>query len=260
MFFNNNLLKLFYSAMLTGIPSVTYNPINNNIFHAPVVIKPFSTYINYRLNFEQYTYIKNILDSRSNNLLPIFSNTLQDENKDYYLSVNIYNCSSPIFNTITQDEVTRCEINTYVTDSKKNIGTVIMDYCSNYLSMDPVNIFKLPDNISFIYNKYENYIHGFADSANIKLSMNFDIESSHNFNKLSNDIVLFTDKIFYMNGIYDKLYYDSSLINNKIIVPLFNNISFKFFDLEFDNPSSIFYFKNEINFVGGIWYNLFEHI
>ena len=148
MFFNNNLLKLFYSAMLTGIPSVTYNPINNNIFHAPVVIKPFSTYINYRLNFEQYTYIKNILDSRSNNLLPIFSNTLQDENKDYYLSVNIYNCSSPIFNTITQDEVTRCEINTYVTDSKKNIGTVIMDYCSNYLSMDPVNIFKLPDNIS----------------------------------------------------------------------------------------------------------------
>ena len=79
-------------------------------------------------------------------------------------------------------------------------------------------------------------------------------------NKLSNDIVLFTDKIFYMNGIYDKLYYDSSLINNKIIVPLFNNISFKFFDLEFENPSSIFYFKNEINFVGGIWYNLFEHI
>ena len=63
-----------------------------------------------------------------------------------------------------------------------------------------------------------------------------------------------------MNGIYDKLYYDSSLINNNIIVPLFNNISFKFFDLEFDNPSSIFYFKNEINFVGGIWYNLFEDI
>jgi hypothetical protein len=36
MFFHNNLLKIFYSAMLTGIPSVTYNPINNNIFHAPV--------------------------------------------------------------------------------------------------------------------------------------------------------------------------------------------------------------------------------
>ena len=125
------------------------------------------------------------------------------------------------------NEVTRCEINTYVTDSKKNIGTVIMDYCSNYLSMDPVNIFKLPDNISFIYDKYENYIHGFADSANIKLSMNFDIESTHNFNKLSNDIVLFTDKIFYMNGIYDKLYYDSSLINNKIIVPLFGMILIK---------------------------------
>ena len=55
--------------------------------------------------------------------------------------------------------------------------------------------------------------------------------STHNFNKLSNDIILFTDKIFYMNGIYDKLYYDSSLINNKIIVPLFNNISFFIFEL-----------------------------
>jgi len=47
------------------------------------------------------------------------------------------------------------------------------------------------------------------------------------------------DYNFYMNGIYDKLYYDSSLINNKIIVPLFNNISFKFFDLEFENPSIV---------------------
>lgn len=260
MFFNNNLLKLFYSSMLTGLPSVTYNPINNNIFHAPVTIKPFSTYINYRLNFDQYTYIKNILDNKSNNLLPLFSNTLQDENKDYYLSVNIYNCSSPIFNTITQNIVTRCEINTYVTDANKNIGTVIMDYCSNYLSMDPVNIFKLPDNISFIYNDKNKNIDGFADSKNIKLNMKFDTDSTHNFNKLSNDIVLFTDKIFYMNGIYDKLYYDSSLINNKIIVPLLANISFKFFDLEFDKPSSIFYFKDEINFVGGIWYNLFETI
>lgn len=66
-----------------------------------------------------------MLDSKSNCLLPIYSNTLQDKTKDYYLSLNIYNCSSPIFNTITQEQVTRCEINTYVTDSNKNIGTML---------------------------------------------------------------------------------------------------------------------------------------
>ena len=36
MFFginSNQFLKFFYNALLTGMPSLTYNPINKNILH-----------------------------------------------------------------------------------------------------------------------------------------------------------------------------------------------------------------------------------
>ena len=64
------------------------------------------------------------------------------------------------------------------------------------------------------------------------------------------------DKIFYNNGIYDKLYYDSSLIHNKLLIPYFYNAHFNFMDIEFKEPDSIFFFKDKLNFVGGMWHNL----
>ena len=53
MFFginNANFLKFFYNALLTGMPSLTYNPFNKNILHSPFNVNEYSTYINYRLN------------------------------------------------------------------------------------------------------------------------------------------------------------------------------------------------------------------
>ena len=41
-----------------------------------------------------------------------------------------------------EKEITRCELNTYVKDHNGNYGTLIIDYLSNELSMDPLNIFK----------------------------------------------------------------------------------------------------------------------
>ena len=46
MFFNSHtVLKLFYNALLTGLPSLTYNPFNKNTLHAPFVVNQYSTYI-----------------------------------------------------------------------------------------------------------------------------------------------------------------------------------------------------------------------
>ena len=61
MFVSNNLLKLFYNFMLIGMPSLTTNPINKNILHAPFLVNSYSTYINYRLNNNQYNRIKHFL-------------------------------------------------------------------------------------------------------------------------------------------------------------------------------------------------------
>ena len=66
-----------------------------------------------------------------------------------------------------------------------------------------------------------------------------------------------TDKIFYNNGLFDKVYYDSSLTENRVIVLKNYTVEFTFLDLKFTDIDSMFYFSKPINLVGGMWANLF---
>ena len=262
MFFgvsNSKILKIFYNALLTGMPSVMNNPINKNILHAPFIVNSYSTYINYLLNDSQINIINDFLLKNENGLTLSTSSLLNEESKDCYLSINIYNCTSPLFEFISNKPATRCELNVYVKDKDNNKGTLIMDYESNILSMDPYNIFKKSGNIQFIENN--DIVSGYVNSE--KFSLNFEynkfLDSFIN-NKVSSNLAKFSDKIYYPNGYYDKLYYDSSLIHNNIINCKDYNIYFNFLNMEFNNKDlqSVFYFENKINFVGGLWENLYD--
>lgn len=260
MFINNNLLKLFYSALLTGLPSISYNPINKNTLHAPFIVNEGSTYINYKLDNDQFNKINDYLSKKTNNLksrpINIFENNKEVDDKDYYLSINIYNCTSPIFSFLSNEPVTRCEINTYVVNKKNEIGTLIMDYTSNILSVDPDNIFKKSCTTKFSKDSSNNVLSCFAYSDNIIFELEYDYKNIVSREKINEQMVKYTDKIFYNNGIYDKLYYDSSLLHNKLLVPRYFDIHFNFMGIEFNNPESIFFFKDQLNFVGGMWDNL----
>ena len=262
MLITNSILKLFYSSMLFGMPPIMNNPINKNTLYSPFVVQPFSTYINFKLDKEQIDYIKLYLKKYSNNLKLVSSKINKNDTKDYYLSINIYNCTSPLFYMVSNEPITRCEINTYISNTNNITGTLIMDYVSNKLSIDPDNIFKNPETLKF-YNKVDdisnNVMHGFANSKNIFLSMKYNITPKNNIikeNNIDQQLISLSDHIFYNNGIYDKLFYDSSLINNKIVFPNYFDIYFKFFDLEFTKPHSVFYFTDTINFIGGMWDNI----
>ena len=146
-----NLLKFVYRGILTGMPLLTYNPITKNTLNIPLEVKPFSTYLNFKLNDFQSEYLNNYINKFTDNLELIPINILPNEEKSNYLSVNIYNCSSPAFIN-EEKEVTRCELNTYVKDKNGNYGTLIIDYLSNELSMDPLNIFKLKERTEFYDN------------------------------------------------------------------------------------------------------------
>tara|TARA_B100000900_G_scaffold291256_2_gene250110 strand:+ start:3891 stop:4664 length:774 start_codon:yes stop_codon:yes gene_type:complete len=257
MFINRNFLKFFYNALLTGMPSLTYNPINKNVLHAPFIVNEFSTYINYRLNLDQLQTLKNYLHENTDGFNIVPSSILNDDSKDYFLSLNIYNCTSPIFSFIAEEPSTRCELNLYVSDKNEDKGTLIIDYVSNLLSLDPDNLFKQKGNINF--NLENGVITGNADNENFSLELLYNpFMNIITQKQISSNLVKFTDKIFYRNGIYDKLYYDSSLIHNKIIDCKDYNIYFKFLDMEFLNVDNIFYFEKKINFVGGLWYNLLK--
>lgn len=250
-----NILKFFYRSFLTGMPILTYNPFNLNTFNAPMVVEPYSAYINFKLNDSHIDYLKDYIKEYSNlTLIPIkmFSNS----DDEYIMSLNIYNCTSPVF--LNKEKVTtRCEINTYVKDENGKNGTLIIDYLSNDYSVDPVNIFKPPDEI--IYDKIN--IYNFLNCTSIRENINLVYWlSNHDGRKssISNKLIKYTDKVYYKNGIYDKVYYDSSLVNADIRIPYSYSGYFKFKNITFDEPHSVFYFKDKINFIGGIWANLFD--
>ena len=75
--------------------------------------------------------------------------------------------------------------------------------------------------------------------------------------RLNRNLIDYTDNIYYNNGICDKLYYDTTLTRADIREIDAYNVSFKFKDLVFSKPESVFYFKNNINFVGSLWNNLY---
>ena len=259
MFINNKILKIFYNALLAGLPSLTYNPYNKNILHAPFSVNEYSTYINYKLDNNQIDVIKKYLKDNTDNF-ELLKTSIIDDNKNYYLSVNIYNCTSPIFEFINSEPVTRCEINTYVVDKKGRLGTLIMDYDSNILSLDPDNLFKKSSSEDMSFSNINGNVYGNVNSKNYKLKFDYIIDDNCLCcnKKVNGGLLKFSDNIFYNCGLYDKLYYDSSLIYNKIVDCNNNNVEFTFLNEEFKNPESVFYFSKPIDFVGGLWYNLYD--
>ena len=249
------LLKTLYKTILTVLPVVTYNSFTNNFF-APFQIQPYSTYVNYRLEPVQIAYLTAYVKNYTENLELWPIKLTETDNPDYFMSVNMYNCTSPLF--VHERNITRCEINTYVRDSDGKFGTLILDYCSNGLSLDPVDFFKREQSTEF--SKEDDLLRYFVENSKIKFSMKMKIDTLEEFIKkdflMSKSLVQFTDTIFYKNGICDKLYYDSSLVGSVTKIPKMpKNMSFEYLGMKFDKIHSIFYFKNPIQFICGLWHN-----
>tara|TARA_B100001094_G_scaffold94143_1_gene90039 strand:- start:3435 stop:4301 length:867 start_codon:yes stop_codon:yes gene_type:complete len=284
------LLKFIHGGLLTGMPSLIYNPFTKNSLNIPLTILPDSIYLNFKLTPDYSSYLERYIQKYSDNLsiVPVCLFTNEESSKAKYLSVNIYNCSSPVFLNGNKQTL-RCELNTYIKDKTTGqYGTLILDYLSNDLSMDPINLFKLPPSPTdgaVIYNMYRNDPYHPEDQCQsyrqtkqiqvvccskkdrIKLNLNLSVDKTKEANVItSKELVKFSDYIYYKNGIYDKLYYDDTLVNAILKSPSSlnmeddtnNNFFFTYKDLFFEKIDSIFYFENKINFVGSMWENVEE--
>ena len=245
-------LRFFYRGLITGMPSIIYNPITLNSIHVPFNVLPESLYINYKLTPDQKIIVHNYITEKD----PFFNmekiSIIKNEVPDYYLSLNIYNCTSPVF--LNDKETTRFEINTYVKRKEKK-GTLIIDYISNQLSMDPVNIIKKKSYLE--YNKNEINGENFNKTILLHSKIKTNIEKDA-YIFIHDDLADYSDIIFYTNGIYDKLFYDTSLTKASFKIPILNGLNFTFLNITFSTPHSVFYFENQIDFVGGVWYNVFK--
>ena len=242
-----HFIRFIYRGLITGMPLLTYNSFSNTNFHAPFTVCPKSIYINYKLNESGKNIIENYIQEKNSIFKLIPMKILDNETPSYYLSLNIYNCTSPLF--LNDDGMTRFEINTYVNDGTNN-GTLIIDYLSNAVSMDPVNIFKFP---SFLIYNNTNI---FGNDKNIVIHTKLNLSNKDQIIDISRDLYIFSDYIYYINGIYDKLFYDNSLVNSICKIPKINVVNLTLFGIRFHKPDNVFYFDNKINLVGSMWDNL----
>ena len=96
----------------------------------------------------------------------------------------------------------------------------------------------------------------FKDRVKLNLTISTVFDQT---NKISDDLIKYTDKVFYKNGVYDKIYYDSSLADPDVRSPIiFTNFTFNYRDIVFNKIDSIFYFTNNIRFIGGMWENVYK--
>lgn len=249
------IIKALYKTLLSTLPIFTYNSISN-LFFIPFNVQPYSTYVNFKLDNYQINILKKYIQKYTENLELYPIKILPNDIPSYFLSVNIYNCTSPIF---LNKNVTRCEINTYVKDKYNNYGTLILDYCSNFLSLDPVDLFKNGEQALFL-QKNNNFQYKIKNN-DINFDINLKIIEKTIKNEISESLIKFTDNIFYKNGICDKLYYDSSLVKSNILFPEFyKDFSFEYKQLNLKKIHSIFLFKDRMNFICGLWHNLYNKI
>ena len=250
-----SFLKFVYNGILSGMPIVTYNPITQNTLNVPLTVLPYSTYINFKLSDAQSQYLSDYIGDYTNDLELVSIPMTPQDTPSNYLSVNVYNCTSPVFMNEAQ-VVTRCEINTYVRDKRNGaLGTLIIDYLSNGLSMDPLNIFKWPEHTLFANAGSRNEVECVSKKEEIYLSLN--ITKLLDYKRIiSDELIKYTDNVYYKNGIMDKIYYDSSLVHATTKSPCVDlDVKFRYKDLCFTRASSIFYFTNNIRFIGGMWEN-----
>jgi len=251
------ILKTLYKTVAFTMPSMMYNPLTNNRLYLPIDIKPHSTYANFKLNEHQIHNLNSYINTFNDSLTIVPIQMYEDSSPEYYLSVNIYNSSSPIF--MTENNIIRCELNTYVMDSSGTKGTLILDYMTDGPSMDPVSLFKKTEYLKkLVFNKNDHDIFNiFCKSylSDIYLNLNFSKNGIYS-NRLSDELLEFTDNIFYKNGILDKVYYDNTLINPILIDVKIKDCTFIYKNMIFDDLDSVFYFKDNLNFVGSMWDNL----
>lgn len=253
---NVNFLKNFYRFMMVGLPQYVYNPISNNNFLAQLSVQPYSTYVNFKLDEYQVDYLNRYIKEYSDDLTIVPLKISKYEFPSYYINVNVYNCTSPIL--MDNKNIVRCELNTYVKNSDGTLGTVILDYISDGISLDPINLFKKANRISFSRENGYNIIDCTSIRQQIDLQLSYSVLNGEEFT-MSKELIDYTDNIYYKNGIMDKIYYDSSLTRAKIRETNFiSNFHFRYRDLEFTEIDSVFYFRDELRFVGSVWDNLYN--
>jgi hypothetical protein len=191
------------------------------------------------------------------------SRVTQGRPLQYLLSLNIYET----INVLTGQPENRAEWSVYVEDESDPTATrpylMVVDVKSSAPSLDPANLFTPP--VGFVYTKSNDLVT--ASIADYDSSGYFDIvfsmpDATAPSVPLQAEWILSNDRVYWGNGVYDKLLYNGLLLDADVadanlasVVIDDSSIWSGFVDPE---PVQVAVFRNPLQFVVRPWYNVEE--
>lgn len=216
-----------------------------------VLADPCSVYINFEIK-------KNALDDFVEYIgLPEnFSLTsircLAEEEPVYLLTLNIYEVSGIVHGS-------RAEWSTYVDDGNGKRCYMVLEARSSSGSMNPVNIVTRSDRVE--HTQTTGHLVSIVASERGRLFRSrIKLSEKHPIAELSNDWIAANDRIYWRNGVFDRIWYDSNLFNSPVQLIRGKNV-------EIDDethwsrfvrrrPRHVLKYDHELDFMVSPWFNI----
>jgi len=103
----------------------------------PLTVHENSTWVNFHVDKETISTAIN-LAGNPKRWEPVPVDFLDGHGANHVLSLNMYHCTSPVFG---DEPIVRAELNSYVQGADGTLGTLVLAYASDALSMDPDSLF-----------------------------------------------------------------------------------------------------------------------
>lgn len=238
-------------------------------FH--VFDKPNSIFINYKIKnvqlFEKEMLKNQFKLAKCKLLLLNEQDKDQKEEKDddgggYYVSVNVY-CGE-----VATTLPTRCEYSVYIVDPYKpsEVSMLVVEAFSSIFSYDTYKGFIRGSKVThvlaenkYLVTNYENALYSMKCTINVRSDA-----IAKNTHQIHPDFVKANDRIYWRNGLCDKIYYDAEFSQAKVVFvdPADCQIAYhtgKCLEYLEPEPSSVFYYKGDLKYVVRPSVNLYGH-
>lgn len=253
-FFIKFIYKLLYFLMSLGngfsILRSKYKPFIEFYLYP----NPNSLFINFKIKDDKIKdFEKNVLNNKFKlakcRTLKNGDKDKKDDDINYIISANIY------AGNVAQTEPTRCEYSVYIEDPnfKNNVSMIVVEALSSIPSYDTNDGFIRGCKCKHKRDKKKEYLLSEFDNKKISMKCKTSMKDN-NTDHVHSEFVKANDRIYWLNGLYDKIYYDDSFVGAEVVVVNTKDIEIDYHKgdlLEYieEEPESIFFYKKGLKYV-----------
>lgn len=209
-----------YSKLLKNVGVQIQEGLAESMASFVVDKKPYAYWLNFKISSDKIHELERKIIPPGLQLTKM--NMLEGEPAEYMLSVNVYQASG-----LAQG--LRVEYSVYVSeiDDPEMAYFLVVDVESDQESLDPVDLFTQPAEYFTYTQRPDRFIETSVRDAGAFLNINFPLPVEKQFNRrLNSKWVQANDKVYWLNGIYDRLLYNGGVLDAAIAKVNLKDLSF----------------------------------